>query len=122
MSGWLGRIVIKFTFLNVGPLHAASGRQAEFSSIYSVDNLSPKQNSNRSSQWKSRHTKKRLKNLLFYQGTTGEDCASGWIIHCGSRNSGRKTSKLTQDPKKRANPGRGQQSTTHVYGAAELPA
>ena len=40
MFGWLGQIVIKFTFLNVGPLHAASGRQSEFSSIYSMVNLS----------------------------------------------------------------------------------
>lgn len=65
MFGWLGQIVIKFTFLNVGPLHAASGRQSEFSSIYSMVNLSPRQNSNRSSQWKNRHIKKSLKYPLF---------------------------------------------------------
>lgn len=98
--GWLGQIMIKFTLLNMGPLHAASGRQTEFSSIYSVDNLSPGQNSNRSSQWKSRHTVKSLKYLLFYQGSMDKDCASGWITHRMRRNLGRKTNKLTQNPKK----------------------
>ena len=142
---WLRQVMIKFTFLNDGPLHAASEMQKEFSSVYCMNNLSPRQNSNRSLQWKkqvqhrtqtsgtktshpvapcpnSRPTKsasrikqlfftakkkkkkKSLKNLLFYQGTTCKDYFSGWVTHCVSENSGRKTNKLTQNPKKQKDP------------------
>lgn len=64
----LGQVMTKFTFLNDGPLHAASERQKEFSSICCMNALSPRQNSNRSLQGKKQAHPKGLEKRSFLPG------------------------------------------------------